>query len=131
MLLISTTFWISTIAGQGEDQSFTSRNLPQWYDPQTRERRGVYYTPEPVVKYIVRSVHELLKSRFNLPDGLAVFRHLTGPAAGTMTFPAGLSNWQFRVCQKYGEVERKIYRQPDLHNFYAFELMVAPMLSVT
>jgi predicted helicase len=41
------------------------------YDPKMREARGVYYTPEPVVSYIVRSVDHLLKSEFGLPDGLA------------------------------------------------------------
>jgi type I restriction-modification system DNA methylase subunit len=45
--------------GRGEDPivHFYETFLNQ-YDPQTRERRGVYYTPEPVVKYIVRSVHQ-------------------------------------------------------------------------
>ena len=41
------------------------------YDPKMREARGVYYTPEPVVSYIVRSVNHILKKDFNLPDGLA------------------------------------------------------------
>ena len=41
------------------------------YDPKTRERRGVYYTPEPVVQYIVKSVDYILKSRFGLEGGLA------------------------------------------------------------
>ncbi len=41
------------------------------YDPALRERRGVYYTPEPVVSYIVRSVDRLLKDLFNCPEGLA------------------------------------------------------------
>jgi hypothetical protein len=41
------------------------------YDPKLRESRGVYYTPEPVVSYIVRSVDWLLKEKFNLPTGLA------------------------------------------------------------
>ena len=41
------------------------------YDPKLRESRGVYYTPEPVVSYIVRSVDWLLREKFNLPDGLA------------------------------------------------------------
>ncbi len=41
------------------------------YDPKLRESRGVYYTPEPVVSYIVRSVDYLLKTRFNAPQGLA------------------------------------------------------------
>ena len=41
------------------------------YDPRLREMRGVYYTPEPVVSYIVRSVDRLLRNRFDLADGLA------------------------------------------------------------
>ena len=41
------------------------------YDPRLRESRGVYYTPEPVVSYIVRSVDHLLKTRFDCPQGLA------------------------------------------------------------
>jgi len=41
------------------------------YDPKMREARGVYYTPEPVVSYIVRSVDHILRTDFGLPDGLA------------------------------------------------------------
>ena len=41
------------------------------YDPETRERRGVYYTPEPVVQYIVKSVDYILQTRFGLGGGLA------------------------------------------------------------
>jgi hypothetical protein len=41
------------------------------YDPKLREARGVYYTPEPVVSYIVRSVDHLLKAKFGMPAGLA------------------------------------------------------------
>jgi predicted helicase len=41
------------------------------YDPRKRMQRGVFYTPRPVVSYIVRSVHELLQSEFGLEAGLA------------------------------------------------------------
>ena len=41
------------------------------YDPALRERRGVYYTPEPVISYIVRSVDLLLRERFGCAEGLA------------------------------------------------------------
>jgi hypothetical protein len=41
------------------------------YDPKLRESRGVYYTPEPLVSYIVRSVDHLLKTRFGCANGLA------------------------------------------------------------
>ncbi len=41
------------------------------YDPRMREARGVYYTPEPVVSYIVRSVDAILQRDFGLSQGLA------------------------------------------------------------
>jgi hypothetical protein len=41
------------------------------YDKPEKKKRGVFYTPQPVVSYIVRSVHELLQTEFNLSDGLA------------------------------------------------------------
>ena len=70
------------------------------YDPRLRKMRGVYYTPEPVVSYIVRSVDHLLRTRFGLADGLADTATVASedgkpsrprvmildPAAGTGTF---------------------------------------------
>ena len=99
------------------------------YDPEERERRGVYYTPEPVVGYIVRSLHGLLKTEFNQRDGLASEGvTLLDPAAGTMTFPARAA--QLAVAEfeaKYGSGARKDFiRRHILGNFYAFELMMAP-----
>lgn len=41
------------------------------YDARKRMHRGVFYTPRPVVSYIVRSVDELLRTEFGLADGLA------------------------------------------------------------
>lgn len=41
------------------------------YDPKLRKARGVWYTPEPVVDFIVRAVDDILKTKFNLPQGLA------------------------------------------------------------
>jgi len=41
------------------------------YDPKLRKSRGVWYTPEPVVKFIVRAVDDILKTEFGLKDGLA------------------------------------------------------------
>ena len=41
------------------------------YDPRMRERLGVYYTPQPVVTFIVRAVDELLKRDFGITSGLA------------------------------------------------------------
>ena len=41
------------------------------YDPKLRKTRGVWYTPEPVVNFIVRAVDDILKTEFDLPQGLA------------------------------------------------------------
>jgi SOS-response transcriptional repressor LexA len=41
------------------------------YDKKKKVQRGVFFTPQPVVSYIVRSVHELLQTEFGLEDGLA------------------------------------------------------------
>ena len=41
------------------------------YDAKKRMQRGVFYTPRPVVSFIVRSVHETLQKEFGIEDGLA------------------------------------------------------------
>ena len=41
------------------------------YDPSLRKARGVWYTPAPVVNFIVRAVDDILKTEFDLPNGLA------------------------------------------------------------
>lgn len=41
------------------------------YDPALRKARGVWYTPEPVVNFIVRAVDDILKTEFGLSQGLA------------------------------------------------------------
>lgn len=41
------------------------------YSPALRKARGVWYTPQPVVNFIVRAVDDILKTEFNLKDGLA------------------------------------------------------------
>jgi hypothetical protein len=116
--------------GKGSDPivHFYETFLAQ-YDPSERERRGVYYTPEPVVGYIVRSLHGILKSEFGRADGLASEGvTLLDPAAGTMTFVARAA--QLAVAEfesKYGAGGRGDFiRRHILANFHAFELMMAP-----
>ena len=99
------------------------------YDPTERERRGVYYTPEPVVSYIVRSLHRILKEVFGRADGFASPSvRVLDPAAGTCTFPAEATRTAVAEgTEKYGAGTRKgLIRDHVLKNFYAFELMMAP-----
>ena len=58
------------------------------YDKATRKARGVYYTPPPVVNFIVRAVNDILKDSFGIGQGLADRRRVTvlDFATGTGTF---------------------------------------------
>jgi len=47
------------------------------YDPVMRQKMGVYYTPVPVVRYIVRSVDRILKEEFGITRGLASDESIT------------------------------------------------------
>lgn len=106
------------------------------YKPQMRERRGVYYTPEPVVSYMVRSVDILLKEKFNKPLGLADPEvMILDPACGTGTFLL----WIFQL------IHQRFQENPDaltegledrswsgyvkerlLPRIFGFELLMAP-----
>ncbi|WP_442485605.1 type ISP restriction/modification enzyme [Aeoliella sp. SH292] len=58
--------------GRGEDPVIHFyEDFLHVYDRERKVQRGVFYTPQPVVSYIVRSVHALLQSQFGLEDGLA------------------------------------------------------------
>lgn len=99
------------------------------YDPAARERRGVYYTPEPIVSYTDRSLHELLQSVFNKPDGLADRSViLLDFAGGTQTYnatAARIAIEAFTAAHGAGALNTFI-QQHILENFYALELMMAP-----
>ncbi|MFZ7103720.1 MAG: type ISP restriction/modification enzyme, partial [Peptococcaceae bacterium] len=97
------------------------------YDPKVREMRGVYYTPEPVVSYIVRSIDYLLKTRFNKPQGLADDNTLIlDPATGTATFLYNVIN---EIHQSFGGQEgmwNDYVAEKLLKRIFGFELLMAP-----
>ena len=117
------------------------------YDRKMREARGVYYTPEPVVSYIVRSVDHILKTEFGLPDGLAdnsmievpvpgkpketrmVHKvQILDPACGTGTFLAQvIETIRDTVVSKHGAGLWPGYVHDHLlPRLYGFELLMAP-----
>ncbi len=99
------------------------------YNPQERERRGVYYTPEPVVSYIVRSLDIILKETFDRQDGFATHSvTVLDPAGGTLTFLAEATKLAVRqFVAKYGEgAKARFIEDHILQHFFAFELMMAP-----
>lgn len=120
------------------------------YDPAAKKQSGVYYTPQPVVEFIVRAVDDILKTEFNLPMGLAdtskveveheieqdlkhrkekILAHrvqVLDPATGTGTF----------LAETVRQIKRNLGGQLGAWNTYVpehllprlhgFELMMAP-----
>ncbi len=113
------------------------------YKPQLRELRGVYYTPQPVVSYIVRSVDHILKKDFGLKDGLAdatkvqvkspdgetTETHkvlITDPAVGTATFLHEVINHIHKSFDSKPEQWSNYVSQDLLPRLLGFELLMAP-----
>ena len=108
------------------------------YDRGQRVERGVFYTPDPVVSYIVRSVDYLLETSFGLQNGLAsAERDATGehrvqildPATGTGTF------LQYIIQEIAARQNPNNRPSPEWNRYVAedmlprlngFELMMAP-----
>jgi len=118
------------VEGRGKDPviHFYETFLAE-YDPKERELRGVYYTPQEVVSYIVRSLNIILKDYFNKTDGFATDSiTVLDPAAGTLTFlaeAASVAVNEFSASYGAGGISELVKRH-ILKNFYAFELMMAP-----
>ena len=97
----------------------------------------MYYTPMPVVSFIVRSVDEILKTRFNLPQGLADTTRLPDgthkvlvldPAVGTATFlyaVIDLIRDEFMQRNDAGSWSSYV-REHLLDRIFGFEIMMAP-----
>ncbi|MGZ8546862.1 MAG: N-6 DNA methylase, partial [Sulfuricurvum sp.] len=73
------------------------------YDKETKKKRGAYYTPKPVVDFIVRSVDTILSENFALKDGvLNPAVKLLDPATGTGTFLASTIELnKIKIDKKY------------------------------
>ena len=128
----------------------------QAYDPAERKRMGAYYTPIPVVKFIVRHIDKLLKEEFGISKGLAsdeTVQHtvdtqpwrkkgerkdrltkevtmsrvqVLDPAVGTATFLHETINF-IHEGFKGQEGRWPSYVQENLvKRLYGFELMMAP-----
>ena len=57
--------------GKTDPMVYFYEDFLRQYNPEVRKARGIYYTPEPVVNFIVRAIDSVLKNHFNLPDGIA------------------------------------------------------------
>ena len=114
------------------------------YDPKMRESRGVYYTPEPVVSYIVRSVDYILKEKFGIKKGLADSKKIhvdnpkdggkiethqvliLDPAVGTGTFMYSVIEHIYEGFKNQKGMWSSYVSQHLLPRLFGFELLMAP-----
>ncbi|TFU06194.1 hypothetical protein EUV02_04065 [Polymorphobacter arshaanensis] len=99
------------------------------YDKATKKARGVFYTPPPVVNFIVRAVNDILKDTFDIPTGLADKDRVTllDFACGTGTFLVEVMEQIFAEIGGAGGGKAQAYVDEHLlKNLYGFEYLVAP-----
>ena len=116
-------------AGQAKDDPIVHfyETFLAAYDPKMREVRGVYYTPDPAVDFIVRGVDSLLRNHFGIKLGIAEPSVMVlDLATGTGTFiqrvielvyekfPLAKNLWSLHVSQKL------------LKRIFGFEILMAP-----
>lgn len=108
---------------------FLYEDFLNYYEPEKKKKMGVYYTPRPVVNFIVNSTHLILKKHFEKLHGLADDTvTVLDPAAGTGTFfwitylvvLNELKNQGLR-----GLIDEKIHEHL-LKHFYGLELLITP-----
>ncbi len=99
------------------------------YDKEMRESRGVYYTPPPIVNFIVRAIDDILKENFGIHDGLANNESVT-----VLDFACGTGTFLLEVFQRIfdniggpdaGKADA-IVREHILKNLFGFEYLIAP-----
>ena len=125
------------------------------YNPKLRKSKGVWYTPQPVVGFIVRAVDEILQKEFHLPDGLADYstierdvaveqsrdgrtkdgmKHemkrfhrvqILDPATGTGTFLAEVVNQIYDRYRDQQGIWQQYVEQHLLPRLHGFEILMA------
>ena len=99
------------------------------FDIKTRNARGVFYTPIEAVRYIIKSIDEILKDRLNIADGIYGEEvHILDFAAGTGTFMLGAIERAFENAKKNGisGVWENIVSDFILKRLYGFEFLIVP-----
>ena len=105
------------------------------YDPARRKARGVYYTPAPVVAFIVRAVDDLLQKEFGLKDGLADYSQasdgthrlqILDPATGTGTFLVEVVRKIYSKFEGQTGVWNNYVKDHLLPRLHGYEILMAP-----
>lgn len=99
------------------------------YSPNLRKNRGVYYTPEPVVYFMVKAVNDVLEKYFYLNDGLANTNvNILDPATGTGTFLYEIIKQIYENFNRYGvrNWHELLKQKQVLKRLFGFELLMTP-----
>ena len=120
----------------------------QAYDKASKKKHGVYYTPQPIVKFIVQAVDDILQTDFNLIDGLADNTKITykvedeisgkkhdvktfkvqilDPATGTGTFLAQTMQKIYERFRNQQGLWSKYVDEAVIPRLHGFELLMTP-----
>ena len=119
--------------GQADPMIHFYEDFLRYYDPKQKKACGVYYTPEPVVHFIVNAVDEILKTQFELENGLAdATKHLyhkvqiLDPATGTGTFLAEVVRKIYSGMENQKGAWQNYVEEHLLPRLNGFEFMMAP-----
>jgi len=154
VMVFSVTDIPKIMSGYGERTKMTDpilhfyEDFLNYYDKETKKSCGVFYTPLPVVNYIVRAVDSILKSEFGLTEGLAdsskikvrrkmpqskqvkevdIHRvQILDPATGTGTFLAAVVRHIHESMSAMEGMWPDYVRKNLIPRLYGFELMMAP-----
>jgi len=99
------------------------------FDAIQKKEKGVYYTPIPVVNFIVRSLNNILKNKFKKQDGFSSSDvTVLDFACGTGTFLAEIFKLILKGMKRRGDMGQinKAISDHLLKDFYGFEYLVAP-----
>lgn len=116
------------------------------YNPKLRKKRGVYYTPQPIVNFIIKSVDKTIIKEFKLSDGLADIKktkveidnngqkelktypqvQILDPAVGTGTFLSEVIKYILNRFKDQEGIWSAYVENELLDRLYGFEILIAP-----
>lgn len=98
------------------------------YDKKLRKAKGVYYTPPPIVNFIVRAIDDIIVNTLGYREGLADMEKVT-----VLDFATGTGTFLLEVCKQiFSKVPRDsakrklLVKDHILKNLYGFEYLIAP-----
>jgi len=98
------------------------------YDKKLKKSKGIYYTPPPVVNFIIRAIDYILQNSFKISGGLINYNKVTvlDFATGTGTFLLEILKLIFKKLPEGSGKKDLIIKEHILKNLFGFEYLIAP-----